>query len=121
MTVTRQARCSDTRPLVGAMSTGTPSASPSAVSPLDRFRLDDQVTIVTGASSGSGRASNSPIPGMGELHELDGALLLLASSAGTFLTGQKPRRRRGLERSVTDPRVVAHQLLEHRPAWALTV
>jgi NAD(P)-dependent dehydrogenase (short-subunit alcohol dehydrogenase family) len=25
---------------------------------------------------------------MGELHELDGALLLLASAAGTFLTGQ---------------------------------
>jgi NAD(P)-dependent dehydrogenase (short-subunit alcohol dehydrogenase family) len=33
-------------------------------------------------------AANSPIPRMGELHELDGALLLLASSAGTFLTGQ---------------------------------
>ncbi len=33
-------------------------------------------------------ASNSPIPRMGELSELDGALLLLASSAGTFLTGQ---------------------------------
>ncbi len=33
-------------------------------------------------------ATNSPIPRMGELHELDGALLLLASSAGTFLTGQ---------------------------------
>jgi NAD(P)-dependent dehydrogenase (short-subunit alcohol dehydrogenase family) len=33
-------------------------------------------------------ASNSPIPRMGELHELDGALLLLASRAGTFLTGQ---------------------------------
>jgi len=33
-------------------------------------------------------ASNSPIPRMGELHELDGALLLLASPAGTFLTGQ---------------------------------
>jgi NAD(P)-dependent dehydrogenase (short-subunit alcohol dehydrogenase family) len=32
--------------------------------------------------------SNSPIPRMGELHELDGALLLLASPAGTFLTGQ---------------------------------
>ena len=32
--------------------------------------------------------TNSPIPRMGELHELDGALLLLASSAGTFLTGQ---------------------------------
>jgi NAD(P)-dependent dehydrogenase (short-subunit alcohol dehydrogenase family) len=25
---------------------------------------------------------------MGELHELDGALLLLASAASTFLTGQ---------------------------------
>lgn len=33
-------------------------------------------------------ATNSPIPRMGELHELDGALLLLASPAGTFLTGQ---------------------------------
>ena len=33
-------------------------------------------------------ATNSPIPRMGELRELDGALLLLASRAGTFLTGQ---------------------------------
>jgi len=33
-------------------------------------------------------AANSPIPRMGELHELDGALLLLASPASTFLTGQ---------------------------------
>jgi NAD(P)-dependent dehydrogenase (short-subunit alcohol dehydrogenase family) len=32
--------------------------------------------------------ANSPIPRMGELHELDGALLLLASPASTFLTGQ---------------------------------
>jgi NAD(P)-dependent dehydrogenase (short-subunit alcohol dehydrogenase family) len=31
---------------------------------------------------------NSPIPRMGESHELDGALLLLAGPAGTFLTGQ---------------------------------
>ena len=31
---------------------------------------------------------NTPIPRMGEPHELDGALLLLASSAGTFMTGQ---------------------------------
>jgi NAD(P)-dependent dehydrogenase (short-subunit alcohol dehydrogenase family) len=31
---------------------------------------------------------NSPIPRMGEEHELDGALLLLASPASTFLTGQ---------------------------------
>jgi NAD(P)-dependent dehydrogenase (short-subunit alcohol dehydrogenase family) len=33
-------------------------------------------------------AANSPIPRLGQLHELDGALLLLASPAGTFLTGQ---------------------------------
>ena len=32
--------------------------------------------------------ANSPIPRMGEDHELDGALLLLASPASTFLTGQ---------------------------------
>ncbi len=32
--------------------------------------------------------ANSPIPRMGEPHELDGALLLLASPAGSFLTGQ---------------------------------
>ncbi len=33
-------------------------------------------------------AQMSPIPRMGHEHELDGALLLLASSASTFLTGQ---------------------------------
>ena len=32
---------------------------------------------------------NSPIPRMGELSELDGALLLLASDASTFLTGHQ--------------------------------
>ncbi len=31
--------------------------------------------------------ANSPIPRMGEPHELDGALLLLASPAGSFITG----------------------------------
>ena len=31
---------------------------------------------------------NTPIPRMGEGHELDGALLLLATPAGAFLTGQ---------------------------------
>jgi NAD(P)-dependent dehydrogenase (short-subunit alcohol dehydrogenase family) len=30
---------------------------------------------------------NSPIPRMGEVHELDGPLLLLASDAGSFMTG----------------------------------
>jgi NAD(P)-dependent dehydrogenase (short-subunit alcohol dehydrogenase family) len=33
-------------------------------------------------------SANSPIPRMGELHELDGALLLLAGRASTFITGQ---------------------------------
>ncbi len=42
----------------------------------------------TDAGSQSFIAANSPIPRMGELHELDGALLLLASPAGAFLTGQ---------------------------------
>jgi NAD(P)-dependent dehydrogenase (short-subunit alcohol dehydrogenase family) len=32
--------------------------------------------------------ANTPIPRMGEEHELDGALLLLASDASTFMTGQ---------------------------------
>ena len=32
--------------------------------------------------------ANSPIPRMGDAHELDGALLLLASRASTFMTGQ---------------------------------
>lgn len=32
--------------------------------------------------------TNTPIPRMGEPHELDGALLLLAGAAGTFITGQ---------------------------------
>ena len=32
--------------------------------------------------------TNSPMPRMGHDHELDGALLLLASDAGSFLTGQ---------------------------------
>jgi NAD(P)-dependent dehydrogenase (short-subunit alcohol dehydrogenase family) len=42
----------------------------------------------TDGSSARFIAANSPIPRMGELHELDGALLLLASPASTFLTGQ---------------------------------
>lgn len=33
-------------------------------------------------------ASNGPMPRFGEPHELDGALLLLAGPAGTFITGQ---------------------------------
>jgi NAD(P)-dependent dehydrogenase (short-subunit alcohol dehydrogenase family) len=30
---------------------------------------------------------NSPMPRLGEVHELDGPLLLLASDAGSFMTG----------------------------------
>jgi NAD(P)-dependent dehydrogenase (short-subunit alcohol dehydrogenase family) len=33
-------------------------------------------------------AQNGPMPRMGEAHELDGALLLLATPAGSFITGQ---------------------------------
>lgn len=49
-----------------------------------------EMTEVMESDEGSQRfiAANSPIPRMGELRELDGALLLLASRAGTFLTGQ---------------------------------
>jgi NAD(P)-dependent dehydrogenase (short-subunit alcohol dehydrogenase family) len=32
--------------------------------------------------------ANTPLQRMGHEHELDGALLLLASGAGAFLTGQ---------------------------------
>jgi NAD(P)-dependent dehydrogenase (short-subunit alcohol dehydrogenase family) len=32
--------------------------------------------------------ANGPMPRMGDTHELDGALLLLSTEAGTFLTGQ---------------------------------
>jgi NAD(P)-dependent dehydrogenase (short-subunit alcohol dehydrogenase family) len=32
--------------------------------------------------------ANSPMPRMGEEHELDGALLFLASNASSFMTGQ---------------------------------
>ena len=34
-------------------------------------------------------SSNSPMPRMGEEHELDGAILFLASSASSFMTGQE--------------------------------
>ena len=32
--------------------------------------------------------ANGPMPRMGDTHELDGALLLLSTEAGTFMTGQ---------------------------------
>jgi NAD(P)-dependent dehydrogenase (short-subunit alcohol dehydrogenase family) len=49
-----------------------------------------EMTELMEGDEGSQRfiATNSPIPRMGEPHELDGALLLLASRAGTFITGQ---------------------------------
>lgn len=42
----------------------------------------------TDAGSQQFITTNSPIPRMGHEHELDGALLLLASRASTFITGQ---------------------------------
>jgi NAD(P)-dependent dehydrogenase (short-subunit alcohol dehydrogenase family) len=42
----------------------------------------------TDAGSQAFIKANTPLARMGEEHELDGALLLLASSAGSFLTGQ---------------------------------
>ena len=49
-----------------------------------------EMTAPMESDEGSQRfiAQNSPIPRMGREHELDGALLLLASPAGTFITGQ---------------------------------
>jgi NAD(P)-dependent dehydrogenase (short-subunit alcohol dehydrogenase family) len=49
-----------------------------------------EMTAEMDGDEASGRfiRSNSPIPRMGHAHELDGALLLLASRASTFITGQ---------------------------------
>lgn len=52
--------------------------------------FDSEMTAGMDTDEGSQRfiSTNSPIPRMGEPHELDGALLLLASRASTFMTGQ---------------------------------
>ncbi len=52
--------------------------------------FESEMTAGMESDEGSQRfiAQNSPIPRMGEAHELDGALLLLASRASTFMTGQ---------------------------------
>ena len=52
--------------------------------------FESEMTAGMESDEGSQRfiAQNSPIPRMGYAHELDGALLLLASRASTFLTGQ---------------------------------
>jgi NAD(P)-dependent dehydrogenase (short-subunit alcohol dehydrogenase family) len=52
--------------------------------------FDSEMTAGMDTDPGSQRfvTTNSPIPRMGEEHELDGALLLLASRASTFITGQ---------------------------------
>lgn len=52
--------------------------------------FDSEMTAGMDTDPGSQRfvTTNSPIPRMGDEHELDGALLLLASRASTFITGQ---------------------------------
>jgi NAD(P)-dependent dehydrogenase (short-subunit alcohol dehydrogenase family) len=52
--------------------------------------FESEMTAGMESDEGSQRfiAQNSPIPRMGETHELDGALMLLASRASTFMTGQ---------------------------------
>ena len=52
--------------------------------------FESEMTAGMDTDEGSQRFinANSPIPRMGEAHELDGALLLLASRASTFMTGQ---------------------------------
>ena len=52
--------------------------------------FQSEMTAGMESDEGSQRyiAQNSPIPRMGHAHELDGALLLLASRASTFMTGQ---------------------------------
>jgi len=51
--------------------------------------FESEMTAGMESDEGSQRfiAQNSPIPRMGHAHELDGALLLLASRASTFITG----------------------------------
>lgn len=52
--------------------------------------FQSEMTAGMESDEGSQRliAQNSPIPRMGEEHELDGALLFMASDASTFMTGQ---------------------------------
>lgn len=52
--------------------------------------FESEMTAGMESDQGSQRfiQQNSPIPRMGHTHELDGALLLLASRASTFITGQ---------------------------------
>ncbi len=52
------------------------------------FRSEMTAGMETDEGSQRFISTMSPIPRMGEEHELDGALLLLASPASTFLTGQ---------------------------------
>ncbi len=52
------------------------------------FRSEMTAGMDTDEASQHFVSSNTPIPRMGHEHELDGALLLLASSAGSFMTGQ---------------------------------
>ena len=55
------------------------------------FDLSGRVGLVTGASSGLGTGfaikHDIPVGRFGEEHDLDGALLLLASEAGRYIAG----------------------------------
>jgi NAD(P)-dependent dehydrogenase (short-subunit alcohol dehydrogenase family) len=61
----------------------------------DLFALDGKHVLVTGGSSGLGRffaerqalIKRIPQRRLGELRELEGPLLLLASDAGSYMTG----------------------------------
>jgi NAD(P)-dependent dehydrogenase (short-subunit alcohol dehydrogenase family) len=52
-----------------------------------RFRLDGETALVTGASSGLGAHFVRVLADAGAAEDLDGALLLLVSDAGRFITG----------------------------------